>query len=386
MISNNENNTNARLLWALLTPFILACGLIFFPLIPALCVFLDRRSRTYTGAVVLLLGSIALGWWLGPSVAAVLAFLCIATTAAYALIRTKTPFQYGILGSAGGGVLGAVALLGIVGVSIGKPVNEAVAAFACNLLVNISTQFTGTGVSDPLSIFTAMFNSVNQNGATSSLFFMQVPQEILSMSTADKLNIVRPVLEQFFAAYIPAWALAGGMLTGGAAYYLPVLAEARLSKKPPEGTAQAMEVPPFFTFKIPKYIVISIMLVLLITYFAMDNSVMTTLYVAANAVIIMLMTLQSLALFAFLMTRKGVPTILQVLILVPAALLFSWLLEFVGLFDVLFDMRAIALRVGAVKAKGKQVFTQSGLEELRKMGDKAKKDGKDGKDGEEDKK
>lgn len=391
MDSNENNGARSRLLWALSTPFLLACCLIALPLVPALCVFLDSRSRTYTGAVTVVLGSGALSLLLGPAFAAVFAAVCITTAAAYALVRTRVPFQYGLMGSAGGGVLGAVALLGILGAALGKPLNEAAAGALCNWLKQASTTWpaawTNQGLPDLLSIFAAYFNQNGQAGSAGAFsLLVSIPPEILKMSADDKINIVRPVFEQLFSAYIPAWALAGGMIMGGVGYYLPALAQARLGGKPAEGTPEPVAVPPFHAAKFPRYIVVSILLLQLFSYFGLESGAMLTIYVAANAVMTLLMTIQSLALFSFFLTRKGVPTILQVLILAVVAALFAWwLLEFVGIFDVLLDLRAVALRVEAVRAKGKQVFTQSGLDELRKMGG-TKKNDKNGKDGEDGKK
>jgi hypothetical protein len=380
MTSNEENKTGARLVWALSTPFILAIGLICLPLVPALCVFLDMRSRTYTGAVTLLAGSVALGWLLGPSAAAVFVFVCIATAGAYVLLRVRVPFHYGVLGAAGGGVLGAVALLGILGASLGKPINEAIAGAICNFM-------SGNTMADYLNVMVVSFSqNLQADNPIFKMMFGTFSQQVLDMSLADKIAIIKPVLEQYFSACIPAWALAGGMLTGGLGYYLPALAQDRLAKKPLDEKAGIVAVPPFHSTRFPKYIVISILLLQLVSYFGAGSSAMMALYVASNAVMTVLMTIQAIALFSFLLTRKHMPGILQFLILAPAALLFSWLLEFVGLFDVLFDLRSVALRVDAIKAKGKQVFTQGGLDELRKMGNSEKKNDKNGKDGEDEKK
>jgi hypothetical protein len=107
-----------------------------------------------------------------------------------------------------------------------------------------------------------------------------------------------------------------------------------------------------------------------------------TIYFATMQLFNTLMTIQALALLSYLLNRKKVKGFLQFILLAASLILFWWLLYWVGFFDALFDIRAVIGRVEALKAKGKQVFTQAGLNELRKM-DREGKNGKDdkGKDG-----
>jgi hypothetical protein len=385
MTSNKDNSGfGARLIWALATPFILVLiaftvlGIFF---LPAICIFLDNHSRTYTGAVFLAICLAALSVLLGLPALSVCVFIACATAAAYVFARVKSPFSTGLVGSAAGGVLGAVAMLGILGAAMGKPLNEIAANYFCTVLANAAQ----SGLTEPLNMFAAQLQAITQGSSTMGLL-LSIPQTIVDMSVADKIAIIRPIFEQMIAAYIPAVAFVMGMLTGAAGYYLPVLAHDRMrTEEAAEG--KAAFVPPFHTFKIPKYIVISILLLQIVASFGAsgDNSSLDALYMASNMVFNTLMIFQALSLLSFFLTRKHVMSALQVLILVPTTGLFFWLLPWVGLFDALFDMRAMAIRVETIRAKGKQVFTQDGLNELRKM-DLQTKNKKNEKDDGEDKK
>lgn len=400
MSTENKNGAGADWLWVALTPLILAAaagiciGLLYTPFaplapmfigiglffLPALSVYLDGRSRTYTGIVTLGLGMALSVGLLGAPAVAVSACVVIVAVALHVLAGMKVPFSTGLVGSAAGGVLGFVALLGILGGSAGSPLNETAAA---SVSAEMASQ-AAAGLSLPLDMLTVLFKAPQQAGLSGLLSGAgAVPAEILSMSVAQKIDIVRPALETMFAIAIPSFALAGGMVMGALGYWLPMLALSRRARK--QGAEPAVAVPPLATFKVPKYMVITLLLLQIVSSFGSvpENLGWLTVSTAVQLVMGILMDVQAMALVSFFLNRKKVAPVFQVLIFIPMVI-FSGLTFWVGIFDALFDMRAVLPRVEEVRAKGKQVFTPEGLEELRKI-QQVKKDkdnnGKNGEDG-----
>jgi hypothetical protein len=386
MAQNEESGgIGDRTILALVSPVIVAAGFFIFPFVPAISVYLDRRSRTYTAAASVLIGCAALPALLGAHYLSIGVFIAVSTAAAYILTHIKVPFTTGLVGSAAGGVLGAVIMLGILGAGFDRPLNEAAAGMLCNQL--------SAGNPEMLSYLAGYFKSADQGNYPSLMSSLlnpaSVSQLVSGLSIPAQIDIVRPILEQICEAYIPALALVGGMFTGALGYYLPVLAldrrRLRLAAAQPEGGEGGgpAPVPPFAAFKIPKYIVVSLLLLEIVSSLLLtgDSSGMVALSAASSMLFSTLMTVQALAMLSFFLNRRKVAAALQFLLLALAVLLLSWLLPYIGIFDALFDMRAVALRMEAIRAKGKQVFTQEGLDELRKM-EQQRKSGKNGKDGE----
>ena len=390
MAPSTQNQwSGARLAWAVATPFLLAAGVIFLPLLPALCLFLDWKSRTYTGAATLLIAAAAVSLLAGPVAASVAVFLAVTTAGAYALSKTKLPFSTCLVGSAAGGVLGVMALLGILGASMGKPVNQIAADWFCGVL----SSSAAAGNDYPLNFLAWMFQKMGQDDrqAAASSLLEPLPREITNLPVADRVGIVQPAMEMVFSIGIPGQALVTGMLTGALGYYLPKLALGhRRETAAQEDAGQAL--PPFASFKLPKYIVITLLLLQLAAMLGASGSNVgfTTMEYAATMLFNTLMGVQALALGSFLLNRKRVHGALQLLILAPVALVLSALgmLSLVGFFDAIFDLRTVIARVDQLKSKGKQVFTQGGLDELRRMEQNRKnnKNGKNDRDGEDDRK
>lgn len=375
-LKNNENGSAARMLWAFFTPVILAFGILCIPLIPALCLYLDGKSRTYTGAATVLVATAALSFMFGPSVAAVCSYVAITTATAYVLARTRVPFATGLLGSAGGGILGTVALLGILGASMAKPISEAAAAWFCNNLA----ESANTGYSFPLDFLAWQLKGADTG---SLILAVTVPAEIAKLSVSDKVDIIKPFLEISFAQSIPSLALVLGMLTGGVAYYLPMRALARRQAKTGEAASTSISVPSFSAFRIPRYVVISILLLQIVTFFGSEDIGIATVGAAATFLFNTLMTIQALAMLSYIFNRRKITGVLQYFILFVVFILLWWVLPWAGVFDAFFDLRTIMQRVEELKAKGKQVFTPDGLNELRKMDEDTNKEKKNDKDGED---
>jgi hypothetical protein len=386
MAQNGENgspHTSTGIVWAFFSPVLVAAGFLVFPFIPAICAYLDRRSGTYAAAASVLVGSVALPVLLGVHLVGVSAFIIIISAAVYVFMRIKISFAAGLVYAAAGGVLGAVVLLGLLGMGYDKPLSDIAGLFLSNQLSNAAA----AGNPFPLNFMAGIVKGAEQGqytGLLSAFNTATFTNLVSGLSVTEQVGIIRPLLEQLSAAYIPALALVGGMFTGALGYYLPVLALDRRRQRPAAQTAEgkAAAVPPFAAFKVPKYIFISLLLLQIVASFLVtgDSPGLDALNAASLMLFGSLMTVQALALLSFLMNRRKITSPVQFLLLALAALLFSWLLYYVGIFDALFDLRAIFLRIEAVRAKGKQVFTQEGLDELRKM-EKKGKDGKDGKDG-----
>jgi hypothetical protein len=316
-------------------------------------------------------------------------------------MRVKVPFSTGLVGSAGGGVLGAVALLGIVSASLNHPINVVAASLMCNWL----NRYGAGGNPSILSVVAGFITSAQQNQSASlfSVFSLKSLTDLVAgKSAAEMTAIIRPVLEDTSAAYIPSLALVGGMLTGALGYYLPMHALDRRSHKgtPPQPqtaapnggeTAETAEaaaadapVPPFAAFKVPRYIVITLLLLQLVAMFLTtgDNPGVNALNTASYMLFNILMDIQALSMFAFFLNRRRMPSAMQ-FVLLALSLLFLWcILPYIGIFDALFDIRTVSTRMDMVRSKGKQVFTQEGLDELRKMEQRKKNDkDKNGKNG-----
>ncbi len=366
----------------MLTPFVLALAAVSlagFFFIPAICLYLDGRSRTYTGAATVLIATAAAAIFFGPTIAGLFAFVAIATAGVYVLARIKQPFTIGLAGSAAGGVLGAMAFIGILGASLGKPIGEAGAHYFFNAMN------TPIGLSplDYLDAFAAWVKGVQNAEQTSifSAFINPTPIEIVALPDEEKAKLLLPLMESAIAQTLPGMALVAGLLTGGLGYYLPVFGLQAARHRGKTTAGDAVEVPPFSSFKFPKYVVITIFLFQFIASMGAETSGLATLYMAAMMLFNLTMTVQGLAFLSFLLERKKLGPWLRLVILAPAQLLFFWIMPYVGFFDALFDMRSVITRVDALKAKGKQVFTQDGLEELRRMEqDRKDKKGNDGED------
>lgn len=399
MAQIEENGSNgARLALAALSPVVTAAGFFVFPFLPAICVWLDGRTRTYTAAACVAIGCAALPILLGAHAWAPAAFIAIATAAAYALTRVKVPFSSGFVGSMAGGVLGAVVALGLLGAGFDRPLSE----LGASLLSGGLAAAADAGYPEPLSYLAGVVKA-NEQGNVMSLFSVlnllnlpDIQSFVSGLSVGEQAAAVRPLMEELCAAYIPALALLTGMFVGALGYYLPVLAldrrRLRLSaahqaaKDGGEAEAQA-PVPPFAAFKVPRYIVITLLLLQIVSSFMLSDADagFAALSVASSSLFGVLMTVQALSLISFFLNRKRVHAAVQFILLALAVLLFMWLLPYVGIVDALFDIRAVSLRMDAIRAKGKQVFTQEGLDELRKMEQK-RRGGKndDKKDGGED--
>jgi hypothetical protein len=386
MAQNEESGglrTGNGIVWAFLSPVLVAAGFFIFPFVPAICVYLDGRSRTYAAAASVVAGCVALPALFGAQIIPVCAFILIATTAAYVLTRTKIPFSSGMVYSAACGVLGSAVLLGLLGAGYDRPLNEVAASFLCNGLSGAAV----SGYPEYLKTLAGFIKAMDMGQYPSVLWYLNPDnylQLVSGLPVSAQLDIVRPVLERLCAAYIPALALVGGMFSGALGYYLPVLALDRRRRKKaaqPDGE-QEPPVPPFTAFRIPKYVFISLVLLQLVSDLiaTADNPGLIALDAASKLLFNALMIIQALALLSFLMNRGRVRAVLQFIIFVPVVLLLSSLLVWVGIFDAIFDIRSVVQRMETLRAKGKQVFTQEGLEELRKM-EQRRKDGKDSKDG-----
>ncbi len=366
----------------MLTPFVLALAAVSlagFFFIPAICLYLDGRSRTYTGAATVAVTTAVAAIFFGPAIAGLFVFVTIATTGAYVLTRVKQPFTIGLAGSAAGGVLGAMAFVGILGASLGKPIGE---VWASEIYRVLNVTAYGLNFWDSWASTLKQLQEGQSNVSLLSLL-QNGPMQIPSFTEQERLAIIKPFLETVITQSLPGMALATGLLTGGLGYYLPVLGLQAARRHGKATAGDAVEVLPFSSFKFPRYVVITIFILQFVASIGAETSGFATLYMAAMMLFNLTMTVQGLAFLSFLLERKNLGPWLRLVILAPAQLLFFWIMPYVGFFDALFEMRSVITRVDALKAKGKQVFTQGGLEELRRM-DQTQKD-KKGNDGEDDK-
>ncbi len=364
-----------------LAPLLILCSGFFALVTPALCLYLDGRSRTHTGAATILLAALAAALLFGRAMAGLFAFVAIATAAAYVLARVKKPFAFGLAGSAAGGVLGAMAFVVILGAGLDKTVGEAWSGEIYRLF-NVS--YYNMNFWDSWAYTLKQMLQDDQSSGVLLSMLLGGPEQVPVLTEAERAQIILPFLETLVTQSLPGLALAAGLLTGGLAYYLPVLGLQAARKRGAATAGEPVEVPPFSLFKFPRYVVITIFILQFVASLGAEDTGFATLYVAASMLFNVLMTVQALAFLSFLLERKRLGPWLRLVILVPAQALFFWLMPYVGFFDALFEMRTVIARVDALKAKGKQVFTQDGLEELRKMDQSRKKD-KNGNDGEDDK-
>lgn len=382
---NETGSRRASVLWAVITPLLLAAAalsVVGTAFVPAIALLLDGRSRTWTGGVTVIAACAVAAPMLWPYGAAVCAFVGITTLAAMLLVRFKASFGTGLVIAAAGGVLGAVAALAVLGLGVGRPLNEAAGEGVAGVL----KWMADNGNPLLLNSFTMSVKMIGQNGYTLEQLLVSLPREVMAMATADKIALVLPVFNELFAAYIPALALNAGMLAGGSAYWLPSRAFSRGGGAAGPYGAALPAAPPFFAFSVPRYAVFALVLLVFATPFFRGDGTGggNALYVASNMVFNVLMVLQAVALLSHFLTKRKVRAGFQWLLLAPAVLLFSWLLFWLGFADTLLNIRVVAERMEALRARGKPVFSQSGLDELRKMDEEKRKnqgkgDGEDGK-------
>jgi uncharacterized protein YybS (DUF2232 family) len=378
----STNGLGSRVLWAILSPVILlAAGLsiVGIVLIPAVCVYLDKRSGTYTAAISMATICAVLSALYGMAAMGFCIFLLIATAAVYYCIRAKMPFKISLLISAGGGVLGFLFALAIINFSL----NTSISIAASDWFFNQASRWPQGTLLSPLDL---MVLSVQMSKGAAQLFndYFTLANKLPTMPNADKIAMIRDNVETAMTMAIPAFALVAGSLTGALGYYFGRLAIRRYKKR--SGTLASETVPAFASFRVPKYIVISLFLLQLLAILGVSAewAYFEPLYVAVNWLLNMLMVAQALAVASYYLNRKRVTAVVQAVILIPLTIIGSSLMVFVGLIDVLFDLRAISVRMDTLKSSGKQVFTRDSLGRLRRMDQKDSKDRKD--DGEEPKK
>ena len=388
MTENNVNNGKARLAWAIVSPFLLALAAftfvgIFF--LPVLCVYLDGRSRTYTAAACLALGAATAGYFLGTVGLAAAICVVVTTVAVYAvsMMQHRLAFSANLLISAVGGAVGMLVFAALAG----KMLAEGYANIIIQGILNL-------GTSSPKSFGTVLMNLfalfakdatilTDPTAMTQSL--SHLPSWLAAMSLDAKIDLVRGMLLEMAAYTLPALALTAGALMGGLGF---ALSNRALARRAAVESGTQGSYPLFAAFYIPAYAVISIWLLQIVSSLLMTEELdsFVIVYYACNMLLNMLMTLQALALFSFLLNRKRVTGAPQGLILAGSLLFFFWMLPIVGIIDSIFSLRAFIARVDILKARGKQVFTPEGMEELRRMDEeirrKQQKD-KDGRGGDE---
>ena len=377
----NNNGLGSRVLWAALSPLILfaaALSVAGIILIPALCVYLDNRSKTYTAAISLVILAFGFSFLQGAVAAGFSSFIVIATAAAYLCVKLKAPFKSSLVISAAGGVLGFLSALAVINFSLPTPINIA----AADSFLNWAKQWPEGILMSPLD-FVVLYMQMTKDSADLFKSYFDMAAKLPSMANADKIALVRADIESAITLFIPPFALVVGSVTGALGYYLGRLAVSFHEKK---SKPDAAALPPFATFRIPKYVVISLLLLQLLSMFglAAEWEFAATLNVAAYWVLNMLMVAQALALASFYLNRKRVSVPLQALILIPTVLIFSGIMVWVGLIDVLFNMRAFSAKVDFIKNGGKQVFTRDSLGRINTKDKKDKTDKPDKKDDGED--
>ena len=351
--------------------FLLPLRLLLTPvailLLPPAVVWLDGRSHTWVATALLLACLIAASILWGWSTAAIGIFIGLAASAAAVVKALKVPYHRALLTSAIVGVVGALLGVVVLGLHRGQPLNEWAADLFCRLAQSVYVP----GMPGPLDVFVVQ-EKLAALPVNEQMQLAQITNQLsqsVAMGIADKIAIARPVLVETFSLMLPSTALTMGLFAGGVAYWAPMFL-LNTRKAVARGRNMGLvPVPPFAAFRIPVYAVVAMWLVELAASiataaqwgnFAAVNS-------AASELLNLLMTLQAMALFSFLLNRKRVSAPVQAVILIPAALLFSWLMVVAGVVDVLFNIRGLIRRMDQVKAQGKQVMTPEGLEEMQRL-------------------
>ncbi len=353
-------------------------------LLPAVVGYLDGRSRTPTALVLLAAGCVAATLLLGLDAGALCLFLLVPAATAWVVRLRRVSFYPALLEAALGGVVGALGTIA----ALGTLHPQGVQVLAADLYCNVAKSIYVPGLFGPLDIFVMQAKALAL--PSTQQITIQVLNDLanqsLNLDVADKVAIVQPLLAQAFGQVLPALALTLGVLFGGLAYYAPMflLSTRRAAAR---GLNEGLTpVPPFATFRIPVYAAVSMWLVEL---FALVGTAagwgeFNPINSAASLLLQLLMTLQAMALFSYLLNRKRVRPGVQAIILLPAALLFGWLMVAVGVVETIFNLRGMMGKVDRIRAMGLQVTTPEGMEALRKLEEQERHNDKDNDDREDD--
>ncbi len=350
-VKKEDKGQGGRVLWAVLTPVILlaaALSIAGIAAIPALCVALDRRSGTYTGAVSTAAASLVLPLVYGPVAVSLSMFLLIATTTVILCVRRNLAFRTGLAVSAGGGVLGMMAALAMAMYLLPRDMDVTVAD---NILKFLTAE--PRGLQAPLlDAIVVNFQMLRKGIALLSEGMWTEMRTVAAMPVAEKAELIRADLERMTAQMLPALALNSGLLIGSLGYYLGRLSIRRQDRR--AGRDNGTPIPPFQALRFPNYIVFSLVALQLLSVFGMANqwSYFETVNLASSWLLNLLMTAQSVALCSFFLNRWRVAPGLQALIFVVTVPLLGSVLVLVGLSDVVFDFRSVAARVDAMKKGG----------------------------------
>ncbi len=353
-------------------------------LLPAIVGYLDGRSRTPTALALLAVGCVAATFLLGLDAGAICLFLLVTTATATVVRLRQVAFWPAVLVSALGGVVGALGTIAALGTLHPLGVQE----LAADLYCNIAKSIYAPGLMGPLDIFVVQAKALalpaTQQLTVQTLY--DLADQSLKLGVAEKVAIAQPLLAQVFGQALPAMALTLGVFFGGLAYYAPLFLLSTRRATARGRNVGLTPVPPFATFRIPVYAAVAMWLVEL---FAMLGNYagwgdFTAINNAASLLLQLMMTLQAMALFSYLMNRKRVRPGVQAVILLPAALLLGWLMVAAGVVETIFNLRGMMGKVDRIRAMGLQVTTPEGMEALRKLEDEERRNDKDNDDREDD--
>ena len=335
------------ILWAVLTPLILlaaALSVVGIVAIPALCVALDRRTNSIVAGASVAAVSLLLPLLYGPLYAGLSAFLLIATTTMLLSMRRGLPLGTGAAISAGGGVLGMLAALALTSYLMTRAMDVALA----DNILRFLAYFSDSNAASPVDVVILWFQVLQGKVAPMSAGFWELMRSLQAMPAAVKVESIRADMEVLVAQMLPALALMLGLASGGLGHYVACLGICWQDRK---AGRTPMALPPFQRLRFPNYLVFSLVILQLVSMVGVTQQwgYFEPVNVAATWLLDVMMVAQAVTLCSFYLTRWHVSPGLQALILVLCTLPLSSVLFILGLADVVFDFRAVAGRIDALR-------------------------------------
>lgn len=185
--------------------------------------------------------------------------------------------------------------------------------------------------------------------------------DIQAMTITEKLAIIVPQIKSAMANYLPSMIMGYGIISGILAWFLSslLLASRKRRGKELEGTKDFHAPPMFSTWKSPRWIT-NILMVLLITsiiipYIA-KGSIVSVAY-ALRSVSMLIISIQGLAVINW-WVKKRLSTVGATIVCIVVVLFLNFILSWVGIFDIIFQIRTLSKRKQILKMRMDEIKRQ----------------------------
>ena len=200
--------------------------------------------------------------------------------------------------------------------------------------------------------------------------------DISSMSIADKLDMIVPMIKTGLARALPSFMMGYGIISGVWAWFLSsVMIDRRArDKKPLKAIEEHKPHPPFAEWKLPRWLTNVLMLLLLVSLiiaFAAQGPLLNAAY-ALQTVATVILAIQGLAVVHWWLKKKKVKNSVNVLVCAFAVMLsmvLNFFLPLLGIADIMFAIRVSDAQKAAIKKKMEEIKKQV-EEQMREMEDR----------------